>query len=367
MEKITVSLGNRTYPVIISNGLFKDLNSFWCLKANDKVMIVTNQTLSPIYLNEFIILLKNLRIKVDYIILPDGEKYKNLETVNQIISSLLKQSHGRNTILIALGGGVIGDITGFTAAIYQRGVRFIQIPTTLLAQIDASIGGKTGVNHILGKNMIGAFHQPISVIIDTKFLCSLPSREFSSGLAEAIKYGIILDNLFFHWLENNIDSLMALDENALIYCIRRCCELKANIVSIDEHEIGHRSILNLGHTFGHAIETHMGYGNWLHGESISVGMVMAACIAERLGQFKKSDTEKIINLLKRAKLPIRGPIEMVPKDYLTYMMRDKKVISDKLRLILPLSIGMSEIRNGISNELIFDVINECQDCAYIEN
>ncbi|PPI87849.1 3-dehydroquinate synthase [Candidatus Pantoea edessiphila] len=361
MKKINISLGKRSYKIIISSDRFNDICSFLPLRPGDNAMIITNQTLSPMYLNKFISLMKKSKIEVDYITIADGEQYKTLETINYIIGILLKRSHDRNTTLISFGGGVIGDITGFVAAIYQRGVRFIQIPTTLLAQVDASVGGKTGVNHMLGKNMIGAFHQPISVIIDTNFLLSLPPREFSSGLAEVIKYGIILDASFFQWIEKNIDLLMALNKDTISYCISKCCELKADIVSNDEYDFGRRSILNLGHTFGHAIEAHMGYGSWLHGEAISVGIVMAIRTSERLGQFNTKDINRIINLLQRAKLPIYGPVEMMSKDYLPYMIRDKKVISGKLKLILPSSIGVAEVKNNIPYELVLDVINKCQN------
>ncbi|MXP51293.1 3-dehydroquinate synthase [Pantoea sp. SoEX] len=365
MEKVTVSLGNRSYKIIISSGLCNDI-SFWSLMSSDKVMIVTNETLSHIYLNKILTLMEKSKIKVEYVILPDGEQYKNMKSVDKIISALLKSSYGRDTKLIALGGGVIGDITGFAAAIYQRGISFIQVPTTLLSQVDSSVGGKTGVNHILGKNMIGAFHQPLLVIIDTDFLSSLPAREFSSGLAEVIKYGIILDNDFFQWVEQNIDLLMSLDKNALTYCIRKCCELKANIVSDDECDTGCRALLNLGHTFGHAIEACMGYGKWLHGEAVSAGIVMAIRTAERLIQFNKKNANKIINLLQRANLPIYGPIEMIAQDYLNYMMRDKKIISgNQLRLVIPISIGISELRNDIPDKLVIESINDCCQLRHI--
>ncbi|PPI86476.1 3-dehydroquinate synthase [Candidatus Pantoea edessiphila] len=361
MEKLTFSLGNRSYPIIISSGLCNNICSLWHLKINDKALIVTNQTLGALYLDRLIKLMQTAKIQVDHIILPDGEQYKTLDTINKIINLLLKQLHDRNTTLIALGGGVVGDLTGFAASIYQRGIRFIQIPTTLLAQVDASIGGKTGVNHLLGKNMIGSFHQPTLVIIDTDFLISLPSREFNSGLSEIIKYGIILDSTFFQWIEENLHLLLALDTSKLIYCIRRCCELKSSLVSSDEYEIKNRALLNLGHTFGHAIEAYTGYGKWLHGEAVAAGIVMAVRTAERLGQFKSIEGNRIVKLLKRANLPIRGPLEMLPENYLPYMMRDKKTISGQLRLILPLTIGIAEIRHDVPNQLILEAINDCQN------
>ncbi|MBD9646198.1 3-dehydroquinate synthase [Pantoea sp. PNT02] len=360
MEKITVSLGDRSYPITIAAGLFNDPASFWPLKAGDNAMLVTNQTLAPIYLEPLSALLSNAGIKVDQVILPDGEQYKTLAVMDEVFTALLKKPHGRDTTLIALGGGVIGDLTGFAAASYQRGVRFIQVPTTLLSQVDSSVGGKTAVNHPLGKNMIGAFYQPASVVVDTHCLTTLPPRELASGLAEVIKYGIILDGEFFQWLEQNLDALLALDEKALAYCIRRCCELKAEVVAADERETGVRALLNLGHTFGHAIEAHMGYGNWLHGEAVSAGMVMAARTAERLGQFTSVETDRIIALLLRAGLPVHGPASMAAEDYLPHMMRDKKVLAGELRLVLPLAISRSEVRGGVAHDMVLAAINDCQ-------
>ena len=360
MEKITVSLGDRSYPITIAAGLFNDPASFWPLKAGDNAMLVTNQTLAPIYLDKLATLLSNAGVKVDQVILPDGEQYKTLAVMDEVFTALLQKPHGRDTTLIALGGGVIGDLTGFAAASYQRGVRFIQVPTTLLSQVDSSVGGKTAVNHPLGKNMIGAFYQPASVVVDTDCLTTLPPRELASGLAEVIKYGIILDGEFFQWLEQNLDALLALDNTAMAYCIRRCCELKADVVASDERETGLRALLNLGHTFGHAIEAHMGYGNWLHGEAVAAGMVMAARTAERLGQFSAADTDRIIALLQRAGLPVNGPASMTAEAYLPHMMRDKKVLGGELRLVLPLAIGRSEVRGGGAHEMVLAAINDCK-------
>ncbi|MGK3112576.1 3-dehydroquinate synthase [Candidatus Pantoea formicae] len=360
MEKITVSLGDRSYPITVAAGLFNDPASFWPLKAGDNAMLVTNETLAPIYLDKLSTLLSQAGVKVDQVILPDGEKYKTLAVMDEVFTALLQKPHGRDTTLIALGGGVIGDLTGFAAASYQRGVRFIQVPTTLLSQVDSSVGGKTAVNHPLGKNMIGAFYQPASVVVDTDCLATLPARELASGLAEVIKYGIILDGDFFQWLEQNLDALLALDEKAMAYCIRRCCELKAEVVAADEREMGLRALLNLGHTFGHAIEAHMGYGNWLHGEAIAAGMVMAARTAERLGQFSSADTDRIIALLLRAGLPVHGPASMKAEEYLPHMMRDKKVLAGEMRLVLPLAIGRSEVRAGVAHDMVLAAINDCQ-------
>lgn len=360
MERLTVTLGERSYPITIAVGLFNDPASFWPLKAGDRCMLVTNETLAPLYLDKVRTLLGQAGISVDTVILPDGEQFKSLAVLDTVFTALLEKSHARDTTLIALGGGVIGDLTGFAAACYQRGVRFIQVPTTLLSQVDSSVGGKTAVNHPLGKNMIGAFYQPASVIVDIDCLSTLPAREFASGLAEVIKYGIILDGAFFTWLEENLDALLALDSEALAYCIRRCCELKAEVVAADERESGLRALLNLGHTFGHAIETEMGYGNWLHGEAVSVGMVMAARTAQRLGQFNEADVQRIITLLQRANLPVSGPKEMAVDAYMPHMMRDKKVLAGELRLILPLAIGSSEVRGGVPQEVVLSAIADCQ-------
>jgi len=363
MEKITVTLGERSYPITIAAGLFNDLASFWPLKAGERAMLVTNDTLAPLYLQPVRQQLESTGIEVDQVILPDGEQHKTLAVMDRVFTALLEKPHGRDTTLIALGGGVIGDLTGFAAASYQRGVRFIQVPTTLLSQVDSSVGGKTAVNHPLGKNMIGAFYQPASVVIDINCLSSLPARELASGLAEVIKYGIILDGEFFCWLEANLDALLALDGKAMAYCIRRCCELKAEVVAADEREMGQRALLNLGHTYGHAIEAHMGYGNWLHGEAVAAGMVMAARTAERLGEFSAGDTDRIISLLQRAGLPVHGPESMAATDYLPHMLRDKKVLAGELRLVLPLALGQACVRGGVAHDTVLAAINDCQKPA----
>lgn len=359
MERITVTLGERSYPITIAAGLFNDPASFMPLKAGEQVMLVTNQTLAPLYLDRVRKVLEQAGVMVDQVILPDGEQYKSLAVLEQVFSALLQKPHGRDTTLIALGGGVVGDLTGFAAACYQRGVRFIQVPTTLLSQVDSSVGGKTAVNHPLGKNMIGAFYQPASVVVDLDCLKTLPARELSSGLAEVIKYGIILDRDFFVWLESNIDALVALDMNALGYCIRRCCELKAEVVAADERESGLRALLNLGHTYGHAIEAEMGYGVWLHGEAVAAGMMMAAETAHRLGRFSADDIERIKTLLLRAGLPVCGPQEMAPESYLPHMMRDKKVLAGELRLVLPTAIGQAEVRCGVGHDVVLASVAAC--------
>ena len=355
-----VTLGERSYPITIAAGLFNDPASFWPLQSGDPVMLVTNETLAPLYLAHVKAMLEQAGVRVDTVILPDGEQYKSLSVLDSVFTALLERPHGRDTTLVALGGGVIGDLTGFAAACYQRGVRFVQVPTTLLSQVDSSVGGKTAVNHPLGKNMIGAFYQPASVVIDIDCLKTLPPRELASGLAEVIKYGIILDDAFFIWLENNLDALLALDGRAMAHCIRRCCELKAAVVAADERETGQRALLNLGHTFGHAIEAEMGYGNWLHGEAVAAGMVMAARTAQRLGQFSETDIARIIALLQRAGLPVNGPDTMAPEAYLPHMMRDKKVLGGELRLVLPLAMGKSEVRAGVPHEVVLSAIADCR-------
>lgn len=360
VERIDVILGERSYPITIAAGLFNDSASFWPLKTGDKAMVVTNQTLAPLYLNRVRNLLENIGIITEQVVLPDGEQFKTFSVMNDVFTALLKNQHGRDTTLIALGGGVIGDLTGFAAAIFQRGVRFIQLPTTLLSQVDSSVGGKTAVNHPLGKNMLGAFYQPASVVVDIDCLQSLPSRELASGMAEVIKYGIILDAEFFHWIEDNLDALLSLESSTLTYCIRRCCEIKAAIIAADEREAGQRALLNLGHTWGHAIEAFMGYGNWLHGEAVAAGMVMAARAAVRLGQFSETDTSRIISLLQRAGLPINGPDSMSSADFLPHMLRDKKVQSGELRLVLPLAIGNAEVRGGVAHDIVLAAIEDCR-------
>lgn len=359
MESIAVTLGERSYLINIAAGLFNDSAAFLPLQAGERALIVTNETLAPLFLHNVTTVLQQSGVRVDSVILPDGERFKSLETLNLVFTVLLEKNHGRDTTLIALGGGVIGDLTGFAAAIYQRGVRFIQLPTTLLSQVDSSVGGKTAVNHPLGKNMIGAFYQPASVVIDLNCLQTLAPREFSSGLAEVIKYGIILDHEFFIWLEHNLEALLSLDTQALSYCIRRCCELKAAVVVADERENGLRALLNLGHTYGHAIEAEMGYGNWLHGEAVAAGIVMAAETARLLGNFSAEDIQRIKALLVRAGLPVKGPESMAPDAYLPHMMRDKKVLAGELRLVLPCAIGQAELRCGVAPELVLTAIAAC--------
>ncbi|WWO96166.1 MAG: 3-dehydroquinate synthase [Candidatus Dasytiphilus stammeri] len=359
MERIIVNLQERSYPITIAPGLLKNWINFFPLKAEEQTVIVTNNTIADIYLQKIVTVLKNARVLVDSIILPDGEGYKNLHSLNYLFSVLLKKSHGRDTTLIALGGGVIGDLTGFAAATYQRGVRLIQVPTTLLSQVDSSVGGKTAVNHPQGKNMIGAFYQPASVLVDISCLNTLPKRELISGLAEVIKYGLAFDRSFFNWLEENIDNLLTLEERSLIQCIHYCCELKAKIIADDEREQrGCRSLLNLGHTFGHAIEIELGYGKWLHGEAVSAGLVIACRTAEKIGRLKSTVTDRVISLLKRAGLPVSIPPILKPNRLFPHMLRDKKMMSRKLQLVLPLKLGKAEVCKSISYDFIISAIED---------
>ena len=355
---VNVELQERRYPILIGNGLLQDERSY-PVKRGERVMIVTNPTVAQFYLDTVTFALKKRGCEVDHVLLPDGEKYKTLESLNLIFTALLQGNHGRDTTIIALGGGVIGDVAGFAAASYQRGVRLIQIPTTLLSQVDSSVGGKTAVNHELGKNMIGAFYQPSMVIIDTHTLGTLPKREVNAGLAEVIKYGAILDYEFFEWLEAHIDELVALNNESLQHCIARCCQIKADVVARDETEKGDRALLNLGHTFGHAIETHLGYGNWLHGEAVSTGMMMAAALSEQLGDISVADVSRLEKLLARANLPTLSPDSMQPEDYLPHMMRDKKVLEGKLRLVLLKSLGQAYIATDTDKDLVLNAIKRC--------
>ena len=355
---VNVELQERRYPILIGNGLLQDERSY-PVKRGERVMIVTNPTVAQFYLDTVTLALKKRGCEVDHVLLPDGEKYKTLESLNLIFTALLQGNHGRDTTIIALGGGVIGDVAGFAASSYQRGVRLIQIPTTLLSQVDSSVGGKTAVNHELGKNMIGAFYQPSMVIIDTHTLGTLPKREVNAGLAEVIKYGAILDYEFFEWLEAHIDELVALNNESLQHCIARCCQIKADVVARDETEKGDRALLNLGHTFGHAIETHLGYGNWLHGEAVSTGMMMAATLSEQLGDISVADVSRLEKLLARANLPTLSPDSMQPEDYLPHMMRDKKVLAGKLRLVLLKSLGQAYIATDTDKDLVLNAIKRC--------
>jgi 3-dehydroquinate synthase len=331
-RSITVELGERSYPIVIGGGLLGGGLDLSAYVSGPDCLVVTNETVEPLYLEALTAGLTDKQVRA--ISLPDGEAYKTLETVEDILDTLVEGGANRDTTVIALGGGVVGDIAGFAAASYMRGVDFIQVPTTLLAQVDSSVGGKTGVNHAAGKNLIGAFHQPRAVLIDTDTLRTLPDRELRAGLAEVIKYGAIVDADFFAWLEANIDALLARDREALAAAIRRSCELKAVVVAEDERESGRRAILNFGHTFGHAIERCQGYGEWLHGEAVAAGMVMAA----QLSAVDNALAERIGNLLERAGLPTRPPA-IAGTDLLAAMGMDKKVQQKRLRFVQLRSLG----------------------------
>lgn len=355
MQTLHVPLGERSYPIHIGAGLLDQPDLLLPHLQQKRVAVVTNATVAPLYLDRFVATLEANGVAVMPIVLPDGEAYKNWETLNLIFDALLTQRAERKTTLIALGGGVIGDMTGFAAASYQRGVPFIQIPTTLLSQVDSSVGGKTGINHPLGKNMIGAFYQPNVVLADTDTLKTLPPRELSAGLAEVIKYGLIRDVGFLAWLEANIDKLCALDPAAIAHAIYRSCEIKAEVVGQDEREGGIRAILNLGHTFGHAIETGMGYGNWLHGEAVAAGMVMAAETSRRLGWLSETDVARTRALIRAAGLPDAAPDLGVVR-YLDYMGHDKKVEGGKMRFVLLKKLGEAVVTAEVPTAVLTDVL-----------
>jgi 3-dehydroquinate synthase len=346
MQTLTVSLGHRSYPIHIGPGLLHKADLIASMLPQNRAAIVTNTTLAPLYLPALSGALQKQGVATVDIVLPDGESHKNWETLNKVFDALLAHRCERKTALIALGGGVIGDITGFAAAVYQRGVPFLQIPTTLLAQVDSAVGGKTAINHPLGKNMIGAFYQPLAVISDTDALDTLPERELVAGLAEVIKYGLICDPVFFDWLESNISRLLAREPEALAYAIERSCHNKAEIVAQDERETGVRALLNFGHTFGHAIEAGLGFGTWLHGEAVAAGMVLAARLSLKMGLIGQHDLGRVIDLLSRAKLPTIAP-ELGIERYMELMGHDKKVDAGKLRFILLKSIGSSFVSDHI--------------------
>ncbi len=359
METLTVGLGERSYPIHIGSGLLSCANLLLPHLPHKRAAIVTNTTVEKWYLEPLRTMLQSHGVETIPIILPDGEQYKNAETLAQIYSSLLTNRCERNTPLIALGGGVIGDLTGYAAATYLRGVPFIQIPTTLLAQVDSSVGGKTGINHPLGKNMIGAFYQPQVVLIDFATLNTLPDEELHAGIAEIIKYGLIRDLPFFEWLEQNMEKLLARDAAALQYAIARSCQNKADVVAADERESGERALLNLGHTFGHAIENGMGYGAVLHGQAVAVGTMMAADLSRRLGWISAEDVARIRHLLERANLPDAGPPSLKPELYLQLMGLDKKVVGGKIRFVLLKSIGHAVVYGDVPEELLRQTLNAC--------
>jgi 3-dehydroquinate synthase len=355
MKELRVELKENSYPIYIGSGLLSQKELLIKHIKSKQVLIVTNVTVAPYYLS---FLQKSLvEFQVDTIELPDGEQYKNLENINKIFDHLLENKYSRNATLIALGGGVVGDMGGFAAACYQRGIPFIQIPTTVLAQVDSSVGGKTGVNHPLGKNMIGAFYQPQCVIADMDVLDTLEDRQLIAGIAEVIKYGLIRDLEFFEWLEKNIGLLLARNKDALAYVIERSCLNKAEVVVEDEFESGIRATLNLGHTFGHAIETGMGYGTYLHGEAVAIGICYAADLSKRMGWITNDDMERVIALLKLAQLPVSPPKGMNVTQFLDLMAVDKKNVDGKIRLILLESIGKATLPVSVDQLLLEQTLN----------
>jgi len=353
METLSVALlpdsGSRAYPVHIGAGILDAAELYRPHLGGGAAAVVTNAVVAPLYLDRVKRALEGTRITE--IVIPDGEQSKSWQTLNRVFDDLLKGKCGRDTLVIALGGGVVGDLAGFAAAVYQRGVPFIQVPTTLLAQVDSSVGGKTAINHALGKNMIGAFHQPLAVVSDVATLDTLPDRELRSGLAEVIKHGFALDATFVDWLESNVEKILRRDHGALVHAIRRSCELKARIVAADEREAGERALLNFGHTFGHAIEAGTGYGTWLHGEAVAAGMVMAAELSALMGQLKKTEVSRVRELVRRAGLPVSGPA-LAPERMLELMALDKKAAKGRTRFIVLECIGRAAVRADIDAQAV---------------
>lgn len=354
---LSVDLGDRSYPIAIGHSLLSDPALVNRYITGQRVAVVTNNLVAPLYLEELTRILTAVGKRVTTIVLPDGEEEKNWANLMRIFDALLAEKCDRKTMLIALGGGVIGDMTGFAAATYMRGVPFIQVPTTLLAQVDSSVGGKTGINHPLGKNMIGAFYQPQAVIADTATLDTLPRRELSAGMAEVIKHGAIIDAAFFGWIEDNIEKLMSRDVDALAYAIQRSCEIKAEVVRKDERETGLRAILNFGHTFGHAIEAGLGYGKWLHGEAVGCGMVMAANLSYRLGFIDGRTTERMRALVQAAGLPVNAP-DLGSEKWLELMQVDKKNEDGKIKFILMNPLG-SPLITTVPPEILLATLADC--------
>jgi 3-dehydroquinate synthase len=362
-QAVTIELAERSYRILIGDDLLADAASYLGLPRASAALIVSNTTVAPLYVGALRAALVGRYAHIHELRLPDGEEHKNWQTLQLIFDSLLSHACDRKTTIFALGGGVVGDMTGFAAASYMRGVPFVQVPTTLLAQVDSSVGGKTAINHPLGKNMIGAFYQPQLVVCDLAVLDTLPAREFSAGLAEVIKYGPISDMAFFDWLERNMDALIAHDRDALAHAVRRSCEIKAWVVGQDEKETGLRAILNFGHTFGHAIEAGMGYGVWLHGEGVGAGMVMAAELSRRLGLVAGEFVARLILLIQRAGLPTKGPILDAADNagrYLELMRIDKKSEAGEIRFVVIDGPGKAAVR-AAPDSLVREVIDAC--CA----
>ncbi|MCZ8253779.1 MAG: 3-dehydroquinate synthase [Hylemonella sp.] len=361
IQPLHIPLGDRSYPILIGSGLLAQASSYAGLPRASQALIVSNETVAPLYAETLRQQLGVLYARVHVVALPDGEAYKDWQTLNRIFDALLEKACDRKTVLYALGGGVVGDMTGFAAASYMRGIPFVQIPTTLLAQVDSSVGGKTAINHPLGKNMIGAFYQPQRVICDLDTLRTLPERELSAGLAEVIKYGPIADMALLDWLERHMDALRARDVSALAHAVRRSCEIKADVVGQDERESGLRAILNFGHTFGHAIEAGLGYGAWLHGEGVGCGMVMAATLSHRLGLVDAAFVQRLRVLIERAGLPVVGPVLNADDNagrYLELMRLDKKSEAGEIKFVVIEAPGRAGVR-GAPDALVREVIDAC--------
>jgi 3-dehydroquinate synthase len=351
MQTLQVALAERSYPIHIGEGLIDDPALFAPHLAAGRVAVITDTNVAPLYLARVQRALEANRAQVVAVVVPAGEESKGWRTLDRVFDELLAARCDRQTLVVALGGGVVGDLAGFAAAVYQRGVPFVQVPTTLLAQVDSSVGGKTAINHARGKNMIGAFYQPRAVIADVAALRTLPMRELRAGLAEVIKHGLILDEPFTGWLEQNVERLLAGDSQTLSHAVRRCCELKAQVVAADEREGGVRALLNFGHTFGHAIETGLGYGSWLHGEAVAAGMTMAAELSVRAGMLSASDLRRVHDLIERAGLPIEGPAMAIDR-YLELMAIDKKAAQGRMRFVLLEAIGRACLRDDLDDAWI---------------
>lgn len=361
--RVPISLGDRSYDILIGSGFFSDPDTYRNLPKAESAIVVSNITVAPLYAEHLVRALGSHYPTVLLVNLPDGEAYKDWKTLQLIFDTLLEKGCDRKTVLFALGGGVVGDMTGFAAASYMRGVPFVQVPTTLLAQVDSSVGGKTAINHPLGKNMIGAFYQPQLVVCDLEVLTTLPARELSAGLAEVIKYGPIADMAFFDWIEKNLSELVAKSPAALAHAVRRSCEIKADVVAQDEREGGLRAVLNFGHTFGHAIESGMGYGAWLHGEGVGCGMVMAAHLSQRLGLVDAAFVRRLTQLIANAGLPVKGPVLSLTDNagrYLALMRVDKKSEAGEIRFVLIDGPGRALVRSA-PDALVREVIDMC--CA----
>ena len=359
MARIRVALGERSYEIEVGTGLIADAARYRPHLAGRKAALVTNAVVAPLYLKSVAEALRSAGAEVIEVVLPDGEEHKTWQTLNLVFDGLVSAHCDRHTTIVALGGGVVGDIAGLAAAVYQRGIPFIQVPTTLLAQVESSVGGKTAVNHPLGKNMVGAFHQPRAVIADVSTLDTLPVRELRAGLAEVIKHGVIRDPAFFDWLEANIDHLLARDPDALVHAVVRSCEIKAEVVGQDERETGLRAILNFGHTFGHAIESALGYGHWVHGEAVGAGMVMAADLSARVGMISKTQAGRIRDLVARAGLPVAGPAGLTADRYLELMAVDKKAAAGKIRFVLLEGLGSAVVRADIPEPAVRETLRAC--------